>query len=137
MIKDKPGDPRDTHTGIFNLVNYNNAMPNRSVGIKMVESPKPLKEKPSPTKELRYHVTGSGRDPLPLAARLGNQSNYNRYVENLRSYNDANAQLVQNDLVAQSVRNKRNSPARDHFTEGQVSIRSVSVRNGLAILSKQ
>ena len=134
---DKPGDPRDTHTGVFNLVNYNNSRPPKSVGIKMVESPKPPKDKPTPTKELRYHVTGANRDPLPLAARLGNQTNYNSYVDNLRGYDDTSAQLVQNDLILQSVRKDRNSPRRDHFTEGQVSIRSISVRNGLAVLQKQ
>ena len=103
----------------------------------MVQSPKPPKEKPTPTKQLRYHVTGSGRDPLPLATRLGNQTNYNSYVDNLRGYNNTDAQLIQNAIVAQSTRHGRNSPHRDHFTEAQVSIRSVSVRNGLAALKKQ
>ena len=90
VVQDKPGDPRDKHSGTFNLVSYNESYA-KPAGIKMVQSPKPPKEKPTPTKQLRYHVTGSGRDPLPLATRLGTQTNYNSYVDNLRGYNNTDA----------------------------------------------
>ena len=69
-----------------------------------------------------------------MHANLGGFRNYNGYVENLRSYtHDTNPQIVQN-AIKKGRNNHLANKSKDHFVEGQLSIRQPKVRNCLADL---
>lgn len=61
------------------------------------------------------------------------KQDYDNYVENLRGYY-SNASTNMRDIQLRSTKQPAQSPKRDHFVEGQISIRSPKVRNGLAVL---
>ena len=89
----------------------------------------------SPGKHIHYNTNGTGRDSYIACNQGGFASNYtfqndrDAYVKSLRSYapNQGQHGLVQSSR-------KQCSPRRDHFVEGQISIRSPKARNGLNML---
>ena len=88
---------------------------------------------------MHYHTNGTGRDTYIHSNHGGFMNNYaykqdyDNYVENLRGYY-SNASTNMRDIQLRSNKQPRQSPKRDHFVEGQISIRSPKVRNGLAVL---
>ena len=61
------------------------------------------------------------------------KQDYDHYVENLRGYHSNNRTNMR-DVYMKSNKQGRSSPQKDFFVEGQMSIRSPKVRNGLAVL---
>ena len=62
------------------------------------------------------------------------KQDYDHYVENLRGYHSNNRTNMR-DVYLKSNKQGRSSPQKDFFIEGQMSIRSPKVRNGLAMLN--
>ena len=92
----------------------------------------------SPAKRLHYHHNGTGRDTYiatnngGFMTNYGFKKDYDSYIENLRGYHN-NAPMK--EIQKSSNNQQRASPKKDHFVEGQLSIRSPKVRNGLAMLN--
>ena len=90
----------------------------------------------SPGKTIHYHVNGTGRDSYIHANSGGFACNYayqndrDAYVNSLRGYPMQGNQ----QRAIQADKRKGLSPQRDHFIEGQISIRSPKARNGLNML---
>lgn len=82
-----------------------------------------------PAKTITYDQDGTGRDGYIMANSGGFKYNFdkvapaNAYVNNLRHYDSVNTS--QQDIVRRSKRFNNNSPQKDYFVEGQLSIRSI------------
>jgi hypothetical protein len=89
----------------------------------------------SPGKTIRYQVNGTGRDSYIHATHGGFASNYTwmndqeAYVKSLRGYPES-IQMQQRAVYT----NSKKSPNKDHFVEGQCSLRSPKARNDLRML---
>ena len=91
----------------------------------------------SPGKSLHYHTNGTGRDSYIHVNQGGFANHYSAkndrdcFVESLRGYAGhsigAHRQISKEKRMGQS-------PQKDHFVEGQISIRSPKARNGLNML---
>ena len=91
----------------------------------------------SPGKRIHYHTNGTGRDSYihfnhgGFASNFAKKNDRDAYVESLRGYS-LPVQDQQRAIYANQ--RKGSSPKRDHFIEGQISIRSPQARNSLNML---
>jgi hypothetical protein len=98
-----------------------------------------IKAPGSPNKKLHYHVDGTGRDTYIHANHGGLMSNYRytndrqAYVKSLRTY-DSSLQSTQYNIGKRSMKQNKGGKGKDYFIEGQISIRSPKIRNGIQIL---
>ena len=92
----------------------------------------------SPGKTIHYHVNGTGRDSYIHCNQGGFMSNYtymndrDAYVASLRGYTTNVTQeqkILQNNAKKGAIHT-----GKDHFVNGQISIRSPKARNGLNML---
>ena len=90
-------------------------------------------------KKLHYRVDGTGRDSYIMDTDGGfttrhiQMNSRDHYVANLRSYS-TNQEGLRRTLYQNSQKQHRISPSKDHFIEGQVSVRSPRARNEINLL---
>lgn len=133
------GTGRDTYIGFNHGGNTvaTFASPCASSGAFGFSSATNLQKAPrSPEKTSHYNLNGTGRDTYIHSNHGGFVSNYRyvddqkAYIKNLRNY-ETNHCITSADVG----RSLKGNPRKDYFVEGQISIRSPKVRNGVHALA--